>query len=160
MAETINETTNETINEDELRDEDNRGQDTDGSSDGADDHNPDETVSDDEGDSNETFPRSYVEELREENKRYRLRAKQADELAQRLHRELVAKDGRLQDPTDLPFNDSHLEDPEALSAAIDDLLDRKPHLKSRKVRGDVGAGTRGSSEAGDVDLIGIMKGLM
>lgn len=108
----------------------------------------------------ETFPREYVQDLREENKRYRLRAKQADDLAARLHTQLVSQDGRLQDPTDLPFNETHLEDPEAMSAAIDDLLTRKPHLKARRVAGDVGAGTRGSASPGEVDLIGIMKGMM
>ena len=50
-----------------------------------------------EADDPKVFDEDYVKELREENKRYRLRAKQADELSHRLHRELVKADGRLQD---------------------------------------------------------------
>ena len=58
----------------------------------------------------ETFPREVVEKLRQENGRYRQRAGQADELAQRLHTELVRATGRLADPTDLPFDEDHIAD--------------------------------------------------
>ena len=40
----------------------------------------------------------------------------------------MAATGRLADPSDLPFDESHIDYPEALTAAIDDLLTRKPHL--------------------------------
>lgn len=105
----------------------------------------------------ETFPREYVQELRQENARYRAQAKTAEGLAQRLHVALVAATGRLADPTDLPFDQAHLEDPEALAAAVDELLAGKPHLKSRKVTGDIGQGTRTSAPA-DVDLLGLLRG--
>ena len=36
-----------------------------------------------------------------------------------------------------------IDDPEKLTAAIDELLARKPHLKSRRVVGDVGQGAGG-----------------
>jgi hypothetical protein len=88
----------------------------------------------------ETFPRSYVEELRKENGKYRTRAQQADALAQRLHTTLVAATGRLQDPTDLVFDETHLEDDEALSAAVEALLAAKPHLASRRPFGSIGQG--------------------
>ena len=48
----------------------------------------------------ETFSRSYVEELRQENGKYRQRAAKADTYAQRLHTELVRATGKLADPTD------------------------------------------------------------
>lgn len=102
----------------------------------------------------DTFPRAYVEELRQENGKYRQRAQQADELAHRLHRALVEQTGRLQDPTDLPFDDDHLTDTGKLVAAIDELLAAKPHLAARRVTGDVGQGA--SSTAG-VDLAAIMR---
>ncbi|GAA1100935.1 hypothetical protein [Tsukamurella spumae] len=108
----------------------------------------------------DTFPRAYVEELRQENGKYRQDARdagqRADELAQRLHAALVAADGRLQDPSDLPFDDAHLDDPDALAAAVDDLLTRKPHLAARRVTGDVGQGAGNSS--GTVDLLGLLGG--
>ena len=59
----------------------------------------------DQPDEAETFPREYVEQLRNENARYRQRAQQADELAHRLHVELARATGRLADPTDLPFEE-------------------------------------------------------
>jgi hypothetical protein len=104
----------------------------------------------------ETFPRSYVEELRHENGRYRQRAQQADELAQRLHTELVRATGKLADPTDLPFDEEHLDDPEALAAAVDDLLDKKPHLGSRRPSGDIGQGATASTAP--VDLAAMLRG--
>ncbi|MCZ0731886.1 hypothetical protein OY187_27920 [Mycolicibacterium iranicum] len=116
----------------------------------------DDTTQDGDGDQPETFPREYVEKLRKESAGYRERAQQADQLAQRLHTALVAATGRLADPTDLPFDAEHLDDPDALNAAIDELVERKPHLKSRRVVGDVGQGA-GSVKAGQVNLAEILR---
>lgn len=104
----------------------------------------------------DTFPRSYVEELRQENGRYRQRAQRADELAQRLHRALVEATGRLADPTDLPFDEDHLDDAGTLTTAIDELLARKPHLAARTVTGDIGQGVVNGKS--DVDLMGLLRG--
>ncbi len=67
----------------------------------------------------------------------------------------MAATGRLADPTDLPFDEAYLKDAEALTAAIDDLLARKPHLASRRPVGDVGQGTTPLTET--VDLAGILR---
>ncbi|TFD80540.1 hypothetical protein [Cryobacterium psychrophilum] len=88
----------------------------------------------------ETFPREYVEDLRKENGKYRTRAQQADDLAARLHTALVTATGRLQDPTDLVFDEAHLTDGASLTAAVDALLVSKPHLASRKTFGNIGQG--------------------
>jgi len=103
----------------------------------------------------ETFPREYVQRLRDESAKYRQRAADRDQLAERLHSALVAATGRLADPSDLPFDDEHLTDADALSAALDDLLARKPHLASRKPSGDVGQGATLSGT--DVDLAGLLR---
>lgn len=107
----------------------------------------------------DTFPRAYVEELREESARHRTAAKEAREALQpvqeRLHLALTAATGRLADPTDLPFDPAHLED-DALSAAIDALLEAKPHLASRRVSGDVGQGT-GQGGATEVNLGSLLR---
>jgi hypothetical protein len=103
----------------------------------------------------ETFPRAYVEQLRTENAEQRVKAKRADDLAHRLHTALVAATGRLADATDLPFDEAHLDDADALTAAVDDLLSRKPHLASRRPTGDVGQGV--SPEASTVNLAGILR---
>jgi hypothetical protein len=112
--------------------------------------------SDESEDSPDTFPREYVEKLRDENAKYRQRAQRADTLAQRLHEALVTATGRLQDPTDLAFDESHLDDPEALQAAIEDLLARKPHLASRRPLGDIGQGPK-TGDAGEVDLAALLR---
>lgn len=114
-----------------------------------------EDQGDDDGDS---FPREVVEKLRRQNARYRDRAKTAEGYAKRLHAELVRASGRLADPSDLEFDEDHLDDPDALAAAIDDLLDRKPHLASRKPVGDIGQGARGNGSE-QVGLLSILKGL-
>lgn len=106
----------------------------------------------------ETFSRPYVERLRRENQKYRDQAKTADGLAQRLHTALVAATGKLADPTDLEFDAAHLDETDgtdALAAAIDDLIERKPHLASRRPVGDIGQGATRSSET--VDLAGILR---
>ena len=115
-----------------------------------------EAVNDDDQDDPETFPREYVEKLRAENAENRVKAKRADDLAHRLHEALTAATGRLQDASDLPFDDSHLEDPEALKTAIDTLLESKPHLASRRVMGDIGQGTTGNPDTA-VNLAGLLR---
>lgn len=107
----------------------------------------------------ETFPAKVVKDLRKENARYRERAGKADDLAQRLHVSLVAQTGKLADPTDLEFSEDHLEDPDALAAAVDDLLTRKPHLRARRVAGDVGQGNRGKASNAP-DLLEAMRGTL
>lgn len=105
-----------------------------------------DSATDTEIDSNaDTFGRAYVEKLRKESAGYRERAQRADDLAARLHTALVSATGRLADPTDLPFDAANLDDEQALSGAIDELLTRKPHLASRRPFGDVGQGNRGAS---------------
>lgn len=103
----------------------------------------------------DTFDRAYVEKLRQENGKYRQRAQRADDLAKRLHTELVRATGKLADPTDLAFNEDHLGDTESLTSAIDELLTAKPHLAARRITGDVGQGV--GTTAG-VNLAEIMRG--
>jgi hypothetical protein len=110
----------------------------------------------------DTFPRSYVETLRKESATYRDRAKTADlergVLAARLHLALVEATGRLADPHDLPYNPEHLDDPEALVAAIEELIAAKPHLKSRKPSGDVGQGVKG--QPAQPSLLAMLKNVV
>lgn len=108
----------------------------------------------------DTFDRSYVEKLRKESAKYRDKAKRAEELEKRLHRSLVAQDGRLADPDDMEFNPDHLHDADALSDAITKLVAAKPGLKAQQLSGDVGAGVREKPKPPTTDLLAIMKGLM
>jgi len=103
----------------------------------------------------DSFPREYVQQLRDENAKHRTRAARSDELASRLHAALVAATGRLADPSDLAFDEAHLEDPAALEAAIDQLVASKPHLASRRPAGDVGQGATRETEP--VSLAGILR---
>jgi hypothetical protein len=118
---------------------------------------PSDVVEDDPqpDDEPDTFPRSYVEELRQENGKYRQRAQAGEVYAQRLHTELVRATGRLADPTDLPFDAEHLDDADKLAAAVDDLLARKPHLANRRPMGEIGQGA--SPSVGTVDLAAILR---
>ncbi|WP_338892553.1 hypothetical protein [Rhodococcus sovatensis] len=102
----------------------------------------------------DTFPRSYVEELRGESAGYRTQLRTVQE---QLHRVLVEKNGGLADASDLPFDPAHLDDPEALQAAIAAVVEAKPHLKARKFAGDVGQGGRTSAPA-EVNLLGMLQG--
>lgn len=119
---------------------------------------PDSSTDESAGDS---FPRAYVEDLRKESAGYREKAKQAEEradaLAKRLHRELVAATGKLENPADLAFDAEHLDDANKLSAAIDALLAERPYFAKRKVAGDAGQGPRGDADVG-VSLLGLLRG--
>lgn len=114
-----------------------------------------ESTTDDDTEA-DTFPREYVEQLRQENGRYRQRAQRADELAHRLHAEMVRATGRLADPADLEFDEDHLADPDKLTAAVDELLEAKPHLASRRPAGDIGQGQHGNG-GGEFSLLGMLK---
>ena len=108
---------------------------------------PDETpeVTEDQDGDGDSFPRKVVVDLRRESAGYRDRAKvaeqRADELARQLHTALVAATGKLTDPADLDFDAAHLDNADALTAAVDALTDAKPHLKARRVAGDIGQAT-------------------
>ena len=104
----------------------------------------------------ETFPKAYVEKLRRESAENRVKAKRADDYAARLHTALVQATGKLADPADLPYAPEHLEDPEALQAAIEELLSVKPHLASRVPQGNVGQGYTPADEG--FSLSGWLRG--
>lgn len=110
-----------------------------------------------EGDSTdpETFPREYVVKLRKESAGFRERAKRADDLAARLHTALVEATGKLADSRDLPFDEAHLSDPEAMQEAIQSLLTERPHLASRKPMGNIGQGA--TNEAETFGLGGLLR---
>lgn len=109
-----------------------------------------------EAEEEETFPAHVVRDLRKEAAKYRDRAKAADELREALWQARVAATGRLADPTDLPLpEDADPLDPEAVNAAVEDLLGRKPHLAARAVAGTVGQGH--SEPTTHTDLAGILR---
>lgn len=103
-----------------------------------------------------TYDESYVKTLRKESAGYREKAKRVDELGARLHTALVKTDGRLQDPSDLPYELEHLDDPEALTAAIDALLTAKPHLASRRPAGFIPQGATAETGNG-FSLAGMLR---
>jgi hypothetical protein len=118
-----------------------------------------------EGSEPETFPRAYVERLREENARYRQRAQRADDAMSRLMETTIrtAAADHLADPADLlTFTDpaelvdgDGWPDADRIVAAARTLAQTKPHLAPRRPRGDIG---QGASPVGDsVNLAAILK---
>lgn len=118
-----------------------------------------EDTDDTEDDESRSFSADYVATLREEAGKHRRRAADAekarDQLARRLFTAQVAATGRLADPADLPFDADALEDGDRLTEQIDRLLEERPHLKSRRVSGDVGQHRR--SNGADVSLVGLLR---
>ena len=86
----------------------------------------------------------------------RTRLRNADTYAKRLHTELVRATGKLADPTDLEFAEGHLDDSDALTAAIDALLAKKPHLASVGRPGRSGRAPH-SPRLPTVDLAAILR---
>ena len=107
----------------------------------------------------EQEPDPLVKKLRNEAAGNRVKAREAGELAEQraaaLFTALVRLDGRLADPSDLPYSEEYLTDEAALERAIGDLLERKPGLAARQYRGNIGAGVKGDSPT---SLIDIMRG--
>ena len=110
-------------------------------------HNEDD-VSRETPESEEPAEKSEVGKLRRESANYRTRLRESEQRVDELARELVAarirESGRLADPTDLDPDPALLEDG-ALDAAINDLIERKPHLKARSF-GNVGQHERATPD--------------
>jgi hypothetical protein len=99
----------------------------------------------------DTFPREYVERIRNESRGYRDRVNTAearvDELSRALFTARAGATGTLADPSDLEYNAELLEDAGALAEAIETLTTAKPHLRARKLGGNVGQGVTGDQAA-------------
>ena len=110
--------------------------DADEPADGPADHDDDR---DDDGE-----PVGELARARRQAARYRRELRdtetQLDELRASLWRTRVELDGRLADPDDLPLDADALDDPDKLRELVDDLLDRKPHLRSRRITTRAGQG--------------------
>lgn len=105
--------------------------------DGEDEDTDGSTTDEDEGtDEGDETPTDDKTKLRGEAAKYRRQRNEerarADAYGARLFTELVRSTGKLTDPTDMPVNVELLDDGEKLTAAIDDLLQQKPHLKARQ----------------------------
>ncbi len=115
-----------------------------------------ETPPEDTPEQPETFTREYVQQLRDEAAKHRIKAKRADDLARELFTARVAALGRLADPTDLPYSKELFDaDAPTLESAVDELIARKPHLADRRPSGDVDQGARDTAQG--VDLAGMLR---
>jgi polysaccharide pyruvyl transferase WcaK-like protein len=100
----------------------------------------------------ETYPAETVRKLRDENAKFRTRAREAETRVDELSRELfalkVASLDKLEDASDLEYNPELLADPDALAAKVDELITARPHYAKRpRPSGSVGQGNRGDSAA-------------
>lgn len=105
---------------------------------------------DDDSPDDDDLPGGELARARRQAARYRteLRDSQtrAGELEAALWRARLELDGRLADPDDLPVDPELVDDPDGIRAAVDALLERKPHLRSRRIRERAGQG-EGSASA-------------
>lgn len=136
---------------------DNDGDDLEGSP------NDDETQTgdDDEPDSDETDDDDgpALSKARKQAARYRRELRETeterDELAAALWTERVRALGVLADPDDLPLDPDALHDPDRLRELADELVARKPHLRSRRIRERAGQGE--GTHDGGVSLAAILN---
>lgn len=90
-----------------------------------------------------------LDKARREAKNLRDRAKAAearvDELSRQVFALKVAALDKFADPSDFAYDAELVDDDEALAAAVDELLERRPHYaKPRRPSGSVGQGWRGN----------------
>ena len=111
----------------------------------------DGTEDDDDGSDDRSRANGEAAKYRRQRNEQRQRA---DDYGTRLFHALVAQDGRLTDPTDMPVDMDLLDDPEALHEAIGALVEKKPHLK-RKQFDAIGSHER--DERPSVSLAGILR---
>lgn len=160
---TTDEHDDQAVSEDETTEDRDQGEQSSRLSEDRDDSDAapaDEDEDEDHG--GDTFPRPYVERLRARSAGYRTRATSAEartaELEQALYTERVRALDVLADPTDLPYDPEALDDPDALRAAVDDLVSKRPHLRRRGVA-DSSTGHREQPDGSEpVSLLGIMRG--
>ena len=121
--------------------------------DGTDELDRDE---DDDGD-DEQDPR--LSRARQQAARYRRELRdvetERDELAAALWTARVDQLGVLADPADLPFDPDALHDPDRLRQLVDELVTKKPHLRSRRIRARAGQGE--GTAPGGVSLAAILN---
>lgn len=121
----------------------------------------DDDPDDDDGGSSEPdeSDAAPVARARRQAARYRRELREVeserDELAAALWTERVAALGVLADPTDLPHDPEALHDPDRLRELAHELVARKPHLRSRRIRERAGQGEGDSS--GTVSLSGLLR---
>lgn len=118
----------------------------------GDDEQPDRDHEDDDGETEQPGKGNA------EAAKYRRQRNEARQLAEdygrRLFTELVRSSGKLTDATDMPYSEELLENPEELAAAIDDLIEQKPHLKARQFQN---IGQHGRAERPGVSLADILR---
>ena len=107
------------------------------------------------------FDAAYVSKLRQEAADNRVKAKRADDLARQVVRAMTRADGRLIEADDLAFDgafidDDGMVDSDRVVAAIDKLVERKPHLAARRPTGQMAQGARPETE--EVSLLGLLRG--
>lgn len=110
----------------------------------------DDDGDDDTSDSDETRP-DELARVRDQAARYRRRLRDAEAA---LWSERVAALGILADPDDLPYDADALHDPDRLRELADELVERKPHLRSRRIRERAGQGE--GSGADGVNLAALL----
>ena len=115
-----------------------------------------------EGKAEPEFDAAYVSKLRQEAADNRVKAKRADDLARQVVRAMARADGRLIDADDLAFDVAFIDDDgmvasDRVVAAIDKLVERKPHLAARRPTGQMAQGARPEPER--VSLLGLLNGL-
>lgn len=102
-------------------------------------------------DDDKTYPAEIVRKLRKESANYRGRAKTAEARVEELGRALftarVEATGKVASAAEIPYDADILDDPDAISQAVDDALAKRPYIKARRVSGDVGQGDRGKPTA-------------
>jgi len=113
----------------------------------------------------QTFDADYVRKLRDEAAGHRTARRELEQRVEQLQAQVDGyrqqdfdrtitelADGRLADPRDLLAHvdrdelttDDGDPDPERVTAAIDQLLDDRPHLRASRPRGDADGGSRGT----------------
>ena len=126
---------------------------------------PQEATEEPESDA-DTFPRDYVEKLRQESAESRTARKDAEDRLAAVtdaYRTLAvgqAVGELLADPTDLPWSDDYLDaetglvDASKVRTAAEELALAKPHLA--RARGDAGQGYR-ATNSGTVNLADMLR---
>lgn len=122
---------------------------------------PNATTDDPEGEGT-TFDREYVQQLRSEAAGHRRRATEAEQAVEGLRRKLwsheVAALGLLADPEDLPYDSEAAGDPEAVKAAAEALIARKPHMARTSTSGPLPDAADREPSPGGISWSAMLRG--
>ena len=102
----------------------------------------------------QSFSRDYVQSLRSESAGYRKRMQRAE---RELFRMKVDATGLIVAADEVPFDAALLDDDDALTQQVEEIVTAKPYLKRRSATGNIGQHEQRQTDSNGPGLLGMLR---